>query len=103
MYAVIESGGKQYKVAAGETVRVEELDQGVGSTVEFSRVLAVHDDQNLHVGTPTLQNAKVVGTVIENGKARKVIVFKFKRKKQYRVSRGHRQSFTAVKINSIEP
>ena len=103
MYAVIESGGKQYRVTPGTTVRVEELNQGVGSTVQFSRVLAVHDDQNLHLGTPTLQNAKVVGTVIENGKARKVIVFKYKRKKQYRVSRGHRQSFTAVKISSIEP
>ena len=103
MYAVIESGGKQYKVAAGETVRVEQLDQGVGSTVEFSRVLALHDDQNLHLGTPTLQNAKVMGTVVGNGKAKKVIVFKYKRKKQYKVSRGHRQPFTAVKIDAIVP
>jgi large subunit ribosomal protein L21 len=101
MYAVVESGGKQYKLTPGETVRVEKLDQDVGSTVEFSRVLTVHDDQNLHVGTPIVHNAKVVGTVIENGKARKVIVFKYKRKKQYRVFRGHRQPYTAVRVNSI--
>jgi large subunit ribosomal protein L21 len=102
MYAVVESGGKQYRVTPGETVRVDKLNQDVGSTIEFSRVLTVHDDQKLHVGTPTVQNAKVVGTVIDNGKARKVIVFKFKRKKQYRVFRGHRQPFTAVKVNSIK-
>ena len=101
MYAVVKAGGKQYRVAPGETIRVERLAQEVGSTVEFGQVLALHDDQNLHVGAPTLENAKVVGTIVENGRAKKVIVFKFKRKKQYRVFRGHRQSFTAVKIDSI--
>lgn len=101
MYAVVESGGKQYKLTLGETVRVEKLNQDVGSDVEFSRVLTVHDDQKLHVGTPTVHNAKVVGTVVGSGKAKKVIVFKYKRKKQYRVFRGHRQPYTAVKVNSI--
>lgn len=101
MYAVVEAGGKQYRVSPGETVRIEKLNQDVGSTVEFSKVLALHDDQSLHVGTPALDKAKVVGTVLENSRAKKVIVFKYKRKKQYRVLRGHRQAFTAIKIDSI--
>lgn len=101
MYAVIESGGKQYKVAPGEVVRVEKLSQESGATVEFNRVLAVHDDQQIIVGTPWIQNAKVVGTVVAGGKAKKVIIFKYKRKKQYRVTRGHRQLYTSVKIDEI--
>jgi len=101
MYAVIESGGKQYKVAPGEVVRVEKLSQESGATVEFDKVRAVHNDQQIIVGTPWVQDAKVLGTVIDNGKAKKVIIFKYKRKKQYRVTRGHRQLYTAVKINEI--
>lgn len=101
MYAVVKSGGKQYKLTPGETVRIEKLDQEVGSTVEFSDVLAIHDDQNLIVGAPVVQNATVVGTIVENGKAGKVTIFKYKRKKQYRVLRGHRQPYTAVKISAI--
>ena len=101
MYAVIESGGKQYKVAPGEVVRVEKLSQESGATVEFDKVRAVHNDQQIIVGTPWVQDAKVLGTVIDNGKAKKVIVFKYKRKKQYRVTRGHRQPYTAVKIDEI--
>jgi large subunit ribosomal protein L21 len=101
MYAVIESGGKQYKVAPGEVVRVEKLSQESGATVEFNKVLAVYNDQQIMVGTPWVQNAKVIGTVSDNGKAKKVIVFKYKRKKQYRVTRGHRQPYTAVKIDEI--
>jgi len=101
MYAVIESGGKQYRLAPGDVVRVERLGQEIGSTVEFDQVLAVHDDQKLVLGTPNLESAKVIGTVVGDGKAKKVIVFKFKRKKQYRVFRGHRQPYSSIKIDSI--
>ncbi len=101
MYAVVKSGGKQYKLTLGEIVRIEKLDHEIGATVEFSDVLAIHDDQKLIVGSPNLQNAKVMGTVEENSRAKKVIIFKYKRKKQYRVLRGHRQPYTAVKIGTI--
>jgi large subunit ribosomal protein L21 len=101
MYAVIKSGGKQYKVIPGRVVRVERLKLDKGNKVEFDRVLAVHDDQTTTLGDPVVQNAKVIGTVLENGKAKKVIVFKYKRKKQYRVRRGHRQPYTAVQIDEI--
>jgi large subunit ribosomal protein L21 len=101
MYAVIKSGGKQYKVIPGRVVRVERLKLEKGNKVEFDRVLAVHDDQTTTLGDPVVQNAKVIGTVLENGKAKKVIVFKYKRKKQYRVKRGHRQPYTAVQIDEI--
>jgi len=102
MYAVIKSGGKQYKVSPGDIVRVEKLEKEAGTTVEFSEVLAVNNDQNLVVGSPLLANACVSGTVVETGKAKKVLIFKYKRKKQYKVFRGHRQRFTAVKIDAIK-
>ncbi len=101
MYAVIKSGGKQYRVAPGDIVRVERVDKEPGSNIEFDQVLAVHNDQEVIVGKPLVEGAKVVGTVVENAKAKKVIVFKYKRKKQYRVTRGHRQPYTAVKISEI--
>jgi large subunit ribosomal protein L21 len=101
MYAVVRSGGKQYKLSPGEIVRVETLDQDVGSSVEFAQVLAVKNDQEVMIGTPLVQNAKVTGTVVQNGRTKKVIVFKYKRKKQYKVTRGHRQQYTDVKINEI--
>jgi large subunit ribosomal protein L21 len=101
MYAVVKSGGKQYRLSPGEIVRVETLDQDVGSSVEFDQVLAVKNDQEVMIGTPLVQNAKVTGTVVQNGRAKKVIVFKYKRKKQYKVTRGHRQQYTDVKINEI--
>lgn len=101
MYAVVKTGGKQYKVAPGETIRVEKLDQEVGSKVEFDRILAVHDGQKMTVGQPFVSNVKVLGTLADNGKAKKVIVFKIKRKKQYRLTKGHRQSFSAVKVDAI--
>ncbi|MSO24018.1 MAG: 50S ribosomal protein L21 [Acidobacteria bacterium] len=102
MYAVIKSGGKQYKVSPGDVVRVEKLGKEAGTTVEFSEVLAVNNDENLVVGSPLLANACVSGTVVETGKAKKVLIFKYKRKKQYKVFRGHRQRFTAVKIDAIK-
>src|SRR5215472_11573375 len=101
MYAVIKSGGKQYHVTSGKVVRVEALGLEKGGTVAFDTVLTVNNDQQVILGSPTVQNAKVLGTVVENGKAKKVIVFKYKRKKQYRVKRGHRQPYTAVRIDEI--
>jgi large subunit ribosomal protein L21 len=102
MYAVIKSGGKQYKVSPGDVVRIEKLENEAGSTVEFGEVLALNNDQNLVVGSPLVANARVSGTVVETGKAKKVLIFKYKRKKQYKVFRGHRQRFTAVKIDAIK-
>ena len=102
MYAVIKAGGKQYKVSPGDVVRVEKLEQEAGTPVEFGEVLALDNDQNLVVGSPLVANARVSGTVVETGKAKKVLIFKYKRKKQYKVFRGHRQRFTAVKIDAIK-
>jgi large subunit ribosomal protein L21 len=102
MYAVIKAGGKQYKVSPGDIVRVEKLELEAGTAVEFGEVLALNDDQNLVVGSPLVANARVSGTVVETGKAKKVLIFKYKRKKQYKVFRGHRQRFTAVKIDAIQ-
>jgi len=102
MYAVIKAGGKQYKVSPGDVVRVEKLEQEAGTPVEFGEVLALDNDQNLVVGSPLVANARVSGTVVGTGKAKKVLIFKYKRKKQYKVFRGHRQRFTAVKIDAIQ-
>ncbi|MBM3804417.1 MAG: 50S ribosomal protein L21 [Acidimicrobiia bacterium] len=101
MYAVIRSGGKQYKVSPGDVIRVEKIDKEPGSLVEFDEILAVNDDQNLIVGSPLVASARVSGKVVETGKAKKVLIFKYKRKKQYKVFRGHRQPFTAVKVEAI--
>ena len=100
MYAVIKSGGKQYKVKAGQTLRLEKLTGEAGSKVELGDVLMVEDGGNVKTGAP-LPNAKVEATILETDRADKIIVFKKKRKKQYRRTRGHRQSFTAVRIDKI--
>ena len=101
MYAVIKSGGKQYKVSPGDVVRVEKLENQAGNVVEFLDVLALNDGKTTIVGSPLVANARVSGTVMEVGKAKKVLIFKYKRKKQYKVFRGHRQRYTAVKIDEI--
>lgn len=101
MYAVINSGGKQYRVQPGETVRVDKLDAEVGQNVKFEEVLAVQTDKEFKVGTPTVAGASVKATVLDHGRADKIIVFKFKRKKQYKKTTGHRQDYTAVKISEI--
>ena len=100
MYAVIKSGGKQYKVKPGQTIRLERLAGEVGSKVELGDVLMVEDGGNVQTGTP-LPNAKVEATILETDRADKIIIFKKKRKKQYRRTNGHRQSFTAVRIEKI--
>lgn len=102
MYAVIRSGGKQYRVSLGDVVWMEKLNQEVGTDVTFDQVLAVNDDEKTLIGSPLVQNVRVSGTVVEHGKNKKVIVFKYKRKKQYRVFRGHRQPYIAVKISEIK-
>jgi len=100
MYAVIETGGKQYKVSPGETIRVEKLQGEEGAAVEFGKVLAVKSDAGLKVGD-ALNAAKVTGTIVGEGRGPKVVVFKFKRKKQYKRTQGHRQDYTAVKVDEI--
>lgn len=99
MYAIIATGGKQYKVSEGDVVKVEKLDTEVGSTVTFDNVIAVSDD-SLKVGAD-VANATVSGTVMEQGKFRKVIVYKYKRKTGYHKKNGHRQAYTKVQIDKI--
>ena len=101
MYAVIETGGKQYRVAPGDVVRVETLPGDVGAEVEFGRVLAVVNDLNEVTAGAATVDARVKGTIAEHGRGEKVIVFKFKRKKQYKRTIGHRQNYTAVKVSEI--
>ena len=101
MYAVIRSGGKQYRVAPGQTIRLEELSGEVGAKVQLVDVLLVENDGNVQVGSPLIANAKVEATVLEQDRAKKILIFKKKRKKQYRRTAGHRQNFTAVRIDNI--
>lgn len=101
MYAIIRTGGKQYQVSTGERLRVEKIDGNVGDSVELSEVLMVGDGEQVKIGQPTLAGAKVTARIVEQGKAGKVLVFKKKRRKGYRVKRGHRQLFTALEIGDI--
>ena len=101
MYAVIDIGGKQIKVSPDQSVRVARLDLEVGSQVTFDRVYAVRRDGEFELGSPTVEGASVVATVVNHGKAGKVTVYKYKRRKFYRRKRGHRQPFTEVKISEI--
>ncbi len=102
MYAVVATGGKQYKVREGEILRVEKLAGEVGADVAFGEVLLASDGENLKIGQPVLTGATVKGHIVEQGRSRKIIVFKYKRRKRYRRKQGHRQPFTAVKIDAIE-
>ncbi|NLB17382.1 MAG: 50S ribosomal protein L21 [Syntrophomonadaceae bacterium] len=101
MYAVIKSGGKQYRVQEGEVVRIEKLGAEVGETVEFDQVLAVKNEDGLKVGNPFLAEAKVQGRIMAQDRAKKIIVFKYKAKKNYRKKQGHRQPYTSVLIQKI--
>ena len=102
MYAVIENGGKQYKVAVGDTVDVERFEASVDDVVELDKVLMVADGENVLVGHPVLGEAKVSATVVEHGLGRKVIVFKYRPKQRYRRKQGHRQPYTRLRIDKIE-
>ena len=100
-YAIIATGGKQHRVTVGDRLRIELLQAVVGDTVTFSEVLAVKDGDKLLVGKPTLAGAKVTAKVVEQDKAAKVIIFKKKKRKQYRRTRGHRQPYMAIVVESI--
>ena len=102
MYAVIEQGGKQYKVSQGDVVDIELTEVAADAkTIELDKVLFISDGEKIQVGTPYLDGAKVVAKIAEQGKAKKVLVFKKKKRKGYRVLRGHRQMFTALTIEEI--
>ena len=102
MYAVINTGGKQYRVTPGEQVRVEMLKGEAGDTIAFEQVLLTSDGEKILLGQPYLENSKVVGQIVRQGKGKKVVVLKYKRRKTYRRKRGHRQPFTLVRIDGIE-
>ena len=102
MYAVIQTGGKQYRVEPGRTLRVEKLEGEAGSQISFDNVLLVANGDTINVGAPTVAGAKVTGEILEQGRDKKVIVFHLRRRKAYRRKNGHRQAFTAVKITAIE-
>jgi large subunit ribosomal protein L21 len=102
MYAVLFTGGKQYRVQEGDVLFVEKLNVEVETTVEFDQILAVGKEDGLVVGKPVVEGAKVVAKVLAQGKARKIVVFKFKRKLDYRKKQGHRQAYTKIQIEKIE-
>lgn len=101
MYAIVSSGGKQYKVREGEVFRVEKLPGEVGAPVTFDQVLMVSDGDTVEIGRPVLDDRKVEGRIVEQDRAKKIIVFKYKKRKRYRRKQGHRQYYTAVKVDSI--
>jgi large subunit ribosomal protein L21 len=101
MYAVIETGGKQYRVEKGDVVFVEKLDVAEGDNISLDKVLLVSNEGNVSAGKPYVDGAKVEATVLEQGKAKKIVVFKYKAKKNYRKKQGHRQPFTKLKIENI--
>ena len=102
MYAIIEACGRQYKVQEGEAVYFEKLDVEEGKKVSFDKVVLISNDGKVQVGNPYVANAKVEGKVVSNGKAKKILVFKYKAKKNERKTRGHRQEYSKVEITSIK-
>ncbi len=101
MYAIIERGGKQYRVSAGQSVEVDRMPAGVGDTIELGNVLLVADDGDIVIGTPVVEGAKVRATVVEQGRGRKITVFKFRPGNRYQRKQGHRQGYTRLRIESI--
>jgi large subunit ribosomal protein L21 len=101
MYAVVKTGGKQYRAGVGDIIQIERLPGDVGSAVTFGEVLAIGEGSGLRIGAPFLDGATVAGEITMQARARKVIVFKFKRRKGYKRTRGHRQYFTRVRITGI--
>ena len=101
MNAIIVTGGKQYKVAEGDVVYIEKLDQEAGDTVKFDQVLAVIDGEKATFGTPVVEGASVEATIVKNGKGTKISIFKYNPKKGYRNRQGHRQTYTKVEIQKI--
>ncbi|NNF99046.1 MAG: 50S ribosomal protein L21 [Desulfobacteraceae bacterium] len=101
MYAVVATGGKQYKVKEGEVLQVEKLTGDVGAEITFDKVLMFSDGENVKIGQPVVEGVTVQGHIVDQGKHKKILVFKYKKRKRYRRKKGHRQQFTAVKIDSI--
>lgn len=101
MYAVIRTGGKQYRVEEGDVVKIEKIDGDRGTELTFDDVLLVGNDDETHVGTPTVAGASVSGTIVEQDRDKKIVVFKFRRRKNYIRKQGHRQSYTRVRISGI--
>lgn len=102
MYAIIRTGGKQFRAEPGRTIRIPSIATDVGEAVTFDDVLLTSTDDGISVGAPTVAGAKVVGEVVEHGKDKKIVVFKWKRRKNYRRKQGHRQKYTAVRIDEIQ-
>lgn len=102
MLAIIKTGGKQYKVAPGQKIKIEKIETPEGQEVIFDNVLLVEKDKKVEIGQPIVKSMKVVGKVLRQGKGDKIIVFKYKSKKRYKVKRGHRQLFTEVEIVGIK-
>lgn len=103
MYAVVQTGGKQYRVQPGDILTVESLPGQVGDTVELSQVCLVQSDHSLQLGTPWVEHAKVTAEIVEQGRARSITVFKKHRRKNYRRTKGHRQRYTRLRITKIQP
>lgn len=102
MYAIIQTGGKQYRVSEGDVIVIEKLTAVAGETVEFTEVLSVVKDGSVAIGTPVVAGSKVTGKIVEHGKGKKIRIFKYKSKSNYRKRQGHRQPFTKVLIETIE-
>jgi len=102
MYAVVKTGGKQYKVAEGTFFKVEKCSGAVGEEIVFDQVLLLSKDGEVQLGRPVVEGARVKGTIVEQGREKKIIVFKMKRRKGYRRKQGHRQYYTGVKVSAIE-
>jgi large subunit ribosomal protein L21 len=102
MYAVVRTGGKQYRVSEGELLRIEKLKGEVGDRVDLNEVLMVSDREKVRIGTPLVTKASVIGEIVRQGKGKKIIVFKQKRRKNYRRKSGHRQQYTEIRIKEIK-
>jgi len=102
MYAIIETGGKQYRVREGDVLNIEKLTAEEGALVELDQVLAISREDAIRLGEPVLAGAKVVAKVLAHGRAKKILIFKYKPKKNYRRKQGHRQSYTTIQVEKIE-
>lgn len=102
MLAIIKTGGKQYLVSPGDKIKIEKLNKKEGSEISFPEVLLLQKGKLIEVGSPSIKGAKVIGKILKHGKGKKIIVFKYKAKKRYKVKKGHRQPFTEIEITKIE-
>jgi large subunit ribosomal protein L21 len=102
MLAIIKTGGKQYIVSPGKKIKIEKINKKEGSEITFNEVLLLEKNKKVEIGTPTIKRAKVIGKVLKQGKGKKVIIFKYKAKKRYKVKKGHRQPFTEIEIKTID-